>query len=293
MKNFWIKFFAFIAILYLGNPISKSTNAKIIIESKGTKYYKIKKALLDSTSISIWGNSTSLMSFDGEIISNHFKKDCYNYGIEGAFYHQLIHLKAFNKLNKGKLIILVLNPFEFHRNIETKISTESLYLPFKGNPTIDSLLDKREGFNYSDFGWNIIFNYDSEHWKHILGGKNKIYYNAYGNIKANKPFKNKNDLYSNPTFSYSQKKINQLNQIISQVNEKNELVIVIPPCYKDVDFKKIKLKINGAKILDFSNQFIDLNAFQDHIHINAFKMKELTDSLCTQLDSMKIRFFSI
>lgn len=283
--KFWLKISFFFVLFYIGNPLRNYFNKKIILNSEGTNFNKIKRALEDSTEISIWGNSTSFMSFDAYEIEKTLNKSCYNYGIEGVYYNELIHMKIFNLINSGKHIIWVINPFEFLPNQESQINITKLYLPFSGFIRIEDQLKSFDFKIIHDFGWSNIFNYNAEHWKLILDGKSKVKFNDYGNIEFQQKFKSKNEFYKNP-YAFSFSKIENLNLLIKTISENNKLTLVIPPNLSAQNFKPF-LRLINHPVIDYSNFFKSKSSFQDHIHINPNEMKSLTKKLCDDLKQKK------
>ena len=279
--KFWFSIFCFVLVVYAGNPIRDCLNEQIIKQSKGTNYYKINRALQDTTQISIWGNSTAFMSFDAGMIEKKTQRSCYNYGIEGAFYNELIHLEYFNQNNTGKHIIWILNPFEFLRHQNSKINIIDHYLPFS-NTNIEHHQLQKNGFSFLKyFGWNTIFRMNAEHWKLILGGKNKVNFDQHGNIQFEQDFKHKNAFYQD-SLKYSLDKIKEINALIKSINKNNQLTLVIPPNLTHQDFNSFIKQITHP-IIDFSNFFTDQSSFQDHIHIRPNKMGVLTTQLIRKL----------
>ena len=279
--KFWFKILFVILMLYSGNPIRNYLNQKIQQNSYGSNFFKIYKALKDSTDISFWGNSTSFMSFDAKIIQTELNASCFNYGLEGIYFNELFHLEAFNNRCKNKKIIWVINPFEFLKNQESKINSTELFLPFAKEKQFDNIINNQEFETLKYFGWNTIFKYNAEHWKFILKGKSKIPFNEFGNVEFNKEFEKINEFYNGEKMSFSPNKIDTLNNLIQKIKGRNKLIVIIPPNLSKKDFTQFTQQIDCDKIINYANFFSSQSNFQDHIHINSDGMKILSHKFCS------------
>ncbi len=284
--KFWLKISIFILTLYLGNPIRDYLNEKIRQNSYGSNFFKIDKALHDSTEISIWGNSTSFMSFNAQIIQTELNTSCFNYGLEGIYFNELFHLEAFNNRCKNKTIIWVINPFEFLKNKTSTIDPIELFLPFSKEKQLNEIINNNQFKTAQYFGWNTIFKYNAEHWKFILNGKSKVPFNEFGNVKFIKKFENTNEFYDNEKLCFSAQKINVLNNLIQKIKLRNKLIVIIPPNLSDKDFTPFIDKIECSKVINYANFYSEQSNFQDHIHINSNEMKILSHKFCNDYKMM-------
>jgi hypothetical protein len=278
--KFWFKISIFIFALYLGNPLRDYLNQKIQQNSFGSNFFKIDKALKASTDISLWGNSTSFMSFDAETIQTELNVSCYNYGLEGIYFNELFHLEAFNNRCKNKQIIWVINPFEFLNDEKSKIKPIELFLPFSKEKQFNNIINHHQFKTLKYFGWNTIFRYNAEHWKFILNGESKVPFNEFGNVKFNKKFEKRNEFYNGEKMSFSPNKINILNNLIQKIKVRNKLIVIIPPNLSKKDFTPFIQQIDCDKIINYANFFTSPSNFQDHIHINPNEMKILSHKFC-------------
>ncbi|MBO73587.1 MAG: hypothetical protein CMD35_08235 [Flavobacteriales bacterium] len=288
--RFRFKILIIVLILCSGNPLRDYLNKRIKDNSFGSNFFKIEKSLTDSTEISFWGNSTSFMSFDAEVIQTKLKKSCFNYGLEGIYFDEIFHLYAFSKRHKNKHIVWVINPFEFLKNQKSKINSTDLFLPFSRQHQFDDILSTNEFKKIKYFGWNNIFKFNAEHWKFIFGGKNKVPFNEFGNVKFQKDFNNINEFYAPEKMIFSQKKITVLNDIIIKLKTNNKLTLVIPPNLSFQNFNSFIKEINCDNIFNYANFFTNSASFQDHIHINPNEMKILTYKFCKDFKRTLLRF---
>ncbi len=283
--KFRLKILLFFVVLYLGNPLSHFLNKTLQKKSFGSDFFKIDKALKDSTEISLWGNSTCFMSFDAQIIQKEFNKSCFNYGLPGAYFDELFHLQAFNERYKNKQIIWIINPFELLKNTNSKINFLDFYLPFSANKQLKNIIANNNFKIFNYFGWNTIFKYTSEHWKFILGGKSRVPFNEFGNVEFKRKFTKINQFFDKEAPQYSSIKIQRLNTLINKIKSRNKLIIIIPPNLSNQDFSSFIKKINCSEIINYANRFNSDSSFQDFIHLNPNEMEQLSREFCVDMKS--------
>lgn len=273
-----IKYIAVILIvLGLGYPLRNGFVNHLKENSLNSNFSQIKKSLEKAPELSIWGSSTAYINFDAHLLGETLNVSCYNFGISGAFYNQLTHLKNFARNNKNKHIIWVINPYEFKGDVDSKLNPDAYFTPFYhefGNPIINF------------FGWNQIYHFNAEHWSIILKKTTPEVFNEYGNQLMNKPFCAINGYHEDVTpFNFSAQKIDELNVIIHQLQQNNKLTLVIPPYLGNALFSEFIDQVN-TPLLDYSKSIKAKEDFHDYIHLNKSGAKKLTKILAKDLKSI-------
>lgn len=270
-----IKNISFILIVIISGFLLRNFFVdRLIQNSSNSNFSQIAKSLASSPELSIWGSSTAYINFDAKTLQNNLGISCYNFGISGAFFNQLDHLKNFAKINKNKTIIWVVNPYEFKEDVNSKLNESSFFTPFSHQLGND--------LNYL-FGWRQIFHFNSEHWSIILQGREYNEFDKYGNHLINKEFNSNNGYHEDVTpFNFSSKKITAFKEIANQIEHKNNLIIILPPYLGKTKFEALKNKL-GGNIIDYSNWFKRQEDFHDYIHLNKGAAIKLSEKLASDL----------
>lgn len=247
---------------------------RLIQNSSNSNFSQVAKSFSSNPELSIWGSSTAYINFDAKTLQNKLGLSCYNFGISGAFFNQLDHLKSFAKNNKNKTIILVVNPYEFKEDVNSKLNEASFFTPFShqlGN-----------NLNYL-FGWRQIYHFNAEHWSIIFQGKDCNEFDDYGNHLINKEFNSSNGYHEDVTpFNFSDKKITAFKEMASLIENKNNLIIILPPYLGKTKFEALKTEL-GGKIMDYSNWSKNQQDFHDYIHLNKDAAIKLSKKLANDL----------
>ena len=247
---------------------------RLIQNSPNSNFSQIAKPLTNSCRLTIWGSSTAYINFDAKTLKNKLEIECYNFGISGAFFNQLQHLKYFSKNNQNRNIVWVINPYEFKKDVDSKLKKEAFFTPFSHH------LDNY--FNYI-FGWRQIYHFNSEHWSIVLNMRDFNEFDEYGNHLISKKFKSDNGYHEgiNP-FNFSDQKIQEFKKIADKIKKKNNLIIVLPPYFGKTNFKHLKTQL-GEKIIDYSDWSKNPQDFHDYIHLNKDAALKLSEELAKDL----------
>ncbi len=247
---------------------------RLIQNSSNSNFSQVAKSLSNNPELSIWGSSTAYINFDAKTLQNNLGISCYNFGISGAFFNQLDHLKNFAKINKNKTIIWVVNPYEFKEDVHSKLNKSSFFTPFSHQLGND--------LNYL-FGWRQIYHFNAEHWSIILKGKEYNEFDKYGNHFINKEFNSNNGYHEDVRpFNFSITKITAFKEMASQIDDKNNLIIILPPYLGKTKFEALKNEL-GGNIIDYSNWSKSLQDFHDYIHLNKDAAITLSEKLAIDL----------
>ena len=270
-----IKKISFILVIIISGFFLRNVFVdRLIKNSSNSNFSQIAKSRSQPYKLSVWGSSTAYFNFDAKTLKNKLEIECYNFGISGAFFNQLQHIKYFARNNQNTNIVWVINPYEFKEDVDSKLKEEAFFTPFShqlGN-----------GLDYI-FGWRQIYHFNSEHWSIILKNKNFSEFNECGGLLVTKEFRSENGYYrdENP-FNFSNQKIQEFNKIANQIKKENNLIIVLPPYLGKTNFKQLKTQL-GKNIIDYSDWSKTPQDFHDYIHLNKDAALKLSKELANDL----------
>lgn len=287
-------FFVILLCLIIGQ-LSKSFFFKSLQENpKNNKIGIINQSFKNNEHITFWGSSTSNMNFIPSIITDSLKLNCFNYGLSGMSFDKQLHLDNFVKSNNNKVIIWVINPFNFFDRSKMN-NEEELFIHWIDSSVVyEHFVNKNPltGFSLKNIGTYSLFRLTSKHWSYLINPKTEEIKHEYGYIKRNSNFINKNNMYDENS-KIIKTKLEQLMSKIIKISTKHKLIIVIPPIINLENIPTINqlektLKIENIELINYASNlnFKDTLLFQDNIHLNYSGALKITKDLSTKLKKL-------